>query len=188
MPGSEHDKVLGIAADQLGYVTTAQAAERGVSADAIRMMAKRNALERVSRGVYRVPTFPTSPYASYMEASLWPARSRGVICHESALALYGLSDANPTRIHITVPKRFRIRREIPRHLRVHHGVLGADEIRLFEAIPVTTPVRTIRDCYEVGVGPSLLRQAIDDAQREGYLSRSQADSLRSELLTEKGAG
>ena len=64
MPGSDYDKAIELAADQHGYVTTSQARERGVSADALRKMAARGTLERVSWGVYRVPTFPPSPTPS----------------------------------------------------------------------------------------------------------------------------
>jgi len=174
--------VLEFAADQYGYVTTAQGQVHGVSADALRKMARRGMLERVSRGVYRVPTFPMSPYSEYMEATLWPAGVRGIISHQSALVLYGLSDVSPAGMHITVPARFRIRREMPAHLMVHHADIGDDEIRLFEGIPVTTPRRTIEDCHFAHVGPALLRRALQDAEREGYLSPGQVDDLRSKVL------
>lgn len=101
-------------------------------------MADRGTLERVSRAVYRVPTFPPSPYAEYVEASLWPGGVCVVISHHSALALYGFSDVSPSAIHITVPRDFRIRRRIPAHLVVHHAELADDEVRLLEGIPITT--------------------------------------------------
>lgn len=182
MPGSEHEKVLDIAAEQHGYVTTSQARERGVSGNALRMMADRRTLERVSWGLYRVPTFPPSPHAEYMEASLWPAGVRGVISHESSLVLYGLSDVSPSAIHITVPQDFRIRREVPAHVVVHHAQLEKNDIRLFEGIPITTPRRSIEDCHRAHLGPALLRQALEDAEREGYLSPSEAAALRERLL------
>lgn len=182
MPGSEYEKVLDIAAEQHGYVTTSQARERGVSGNALRMMADRRTLERVSWGVYRVPTFPPSPYAEYMEASLWPAGVRGVISHDSALVLYGLSDVSPSAIHITVPESFRIRRGVPDHLVVHHAKLEDEEVTLFEGIPTTTTRRTIEDCHRAHLGPALLRQALEDAEREGYLSPAEVAELRERVL------
>lgn len=182
MPGSEYEKVMDIAADQFGYVTTSQAGERGISDNALRMMAQRGTLERISRGVYRVPTFPPSPYAEYMEASLWPAGVRGVISHQSTLALHGFSDVSPRGIHITVPKRFRIRRDIPKHLVVHSAELRDEEVTQFEGIPTTTVRRAIEDCRRAHLGPAILRQAIDDAEREGYLSPSEAAELRDKVL------
>jgi len=187
MPGDAYKTVMEIAADQFGYVTTAQAGKRGVTDNALRMMATRGTVERVSWGVYRVPTFPPSPYAEYMEASLWPAGVRGVISHESALALRGLSDVSPSAIHITVPKDFRIRREIPGRLVVQNSDLRGEEVRgeevpLFEGIPATTVARTIEDCYRAHLGPALLRQALDDAEREGFLSPREAADLRNRIL------
>lgn len=182
MPGDAYETVMDIAADQFGYVTTSQAGERGVTANALRMMATRATLERVSWGVYRVPTFPPSPYAEYMEASLWPAGIRGVISHQSALGLRGLSDVSPSGIHITVPKDFRIRRKIPDRLVVHTADLTDEDLTLFEGIPVTTVVRTIQDCHQAHLGPALLRQALDDAEREGFLSPGDAAKLRKRIL------
>lgn len=182
MPGSEYEKILDLAADQHGYATTSQARDRNVSSDALRKMASRGVLERVSRGVYRVPTFPPSPYAEYMEASLWPAGVRGVISHQSALALYGLSDVSPAAMHITVPRDFRVRRKIPGHLVVHHAELRDQDVTLFEGIPTTTARRTIEDCHRAHLGSALLRQALEQAEREGYLNRRQTTELSNEVL------
>lgn len=182
MPGSEYEKVLELAVDQHGYVTTSQAREGDASADALRKMATRGTLERVSWGVYRVPTFPPSPYAEYMEASLWPAGVRGVISHQSALALRGLSDVSPSAIHITVPDGFRIRRNVPAYLMVHHADLTDDEVTLFEGIPTTAVARTIDDCRRAHLGPALLRQALEDAEREGFLSPVEAVDLKKQTL------
>jgi predicted transcriptional regulator of viral defense system len=178
MPGSEYEKVMDLAADQFGYVSTSQAVARGVSNNALRMMATRGVLERVSWGVYRVPTFPASPLAEYTEASLWPAGVPGVVSHESALAIRDLSDVNPARVHITLPRGFRVRRKVPGHLTIHNAELSEDEIDLVEGIPTTTVRRTIEDCHRAKLGPTLLRQAIDEAQREGYLEQTDAVDLR----------
>ena len=184
MPGSAYQKVMEIAAEQFGYLTTAQAQERGASDNALRMMAKRGTLERVSWGVYRLPTFPSSPYAEYMEASLWPAGVAGVISHQSALALRGLSDVNPSRVHTTVPIDFRIRRDIPAHLVVHNAELSDEDVTLFEGLPTTTVRRTIEDCHRAHLGPALLRQALEQAEREGYLRPVEAAELRRRVLPE----
>lgn len=182
MPGREYRKAVELAADQHGYLTTAQAAELGIARDAIRKMAKRGTLERVSWGVYRVPTFPLSLFAWYMEASLWPAGVPGVISHDSALAIRELSDVNPPRIHLTVPRAFRVRRAIPRHLAIHHADLSDDEVTQVEGIPATTVRRTIEDCHRTHLGPALLRQAIEDGEREEFLRPADARELQRLVL------
>ncbi len=183
MPGSEYEKVVELAADQYGYVTTSQAREGGVRPDTLRKMAGRGTLERASRGLYRVPTFPHSPYAEYMEASLWPAGIRGIISHQSALALRELSDVSPSAVHITIPADFRIRRDVPAHLVIHHARLTDEDVTLFEGIPCTTVARTIEDCHRAHMGTALLRQAIEDAKREGFLSPTKATELSKRVLT-----
>lgn len=182
MPGREYEKATELAADQHGYLTTAQALELGISRDTLRKMGKRGALERVSWGVYRLPTFPGSPFAEYMEASLWPAGVPGVISHESALAIRDLSDVNPARIHITLPRAFRVRRTLPGHLVIHNEELAEENVTRVEGIPTTTVRRAIEDCFRTHLGPSLLRQAIDEGEREGYLKPGEASELRRLVL------
>lgn len=181
MPGEMFSAVYEIAADQAGYLTAAQAREAGVDPMALVMMERRQTLERVSRGVYRLVQFPHGQLAEYMEAALWPIGTRGVISHESALALYGISEANPAKIHVTVPAGYRVRRQAPRRLKLHHADLPDADHTVFEGIPVTTIGRTIRDCQASYVGADLLSQAIVDAERIGLMSRREAKRLRTTL-------
>lgn len=187
MPGRAYETVVEVAVRQHGLITTAQARERGVSRDALRMMAKRENLERVSLGLYRVPSLPYSEYTDYMEAVLWPYEKTGVISHESALSLYGLSDVSPEQVHITLPRDYRIRRRrVPTRFRVHHADLDPEEVDSFEGIPVTTPERALRECHEAKLGARLLRQALSEAEREGFISPGRAAELAEELLPPSG--
>lgn len=181
MPGEAYNSIYEIAADQHGYVTARQAREAGVSSMALVMMERRQTVERVSHGVYRLVQFPASPHAEYMEASLWPAGVAGIISHESALALYGISDANPSRIHLTIPPGHRIRRHPPSRLRLHRADVPDEDVDLFDGIPVTRVERTIRDCVAAHVGGEILEQAIGDAERQGFLTSRDAARIRGEL-------
>jgi len=145
---------------------------------ALVMMERRESVERVSRGVYRLVHFPVGPLSQYMEASLWPAGPMGIISHESALALYNISDVNPNRIHITVPRSFRTRRQIPRQLVVHHADILEGERGGHEGIPVTSVARTIKDCHAAHLGDELLARALVDAERQGLLSTKEASDIR----------
>ena len=182
MPGFAYRSLQDLAADQFGYFTTAQAREWGVNTMALVMMARRNTAERVSHGVYRLAGYPASPLASYVEASFWPGRIRGVISHESVLSLYGVSDVSPAKVHVTVPRRFRTHRREPATLVLHHADLGPADVDWFEGIPVTTLERAIRDCAATHLGPELVRQAIDEGRREGLLTDTAASRLGAELL------
>lgn len=174
--------IFEIAADERGYVTTAQAGKAGISKEALAKMAARGVIERVSWGVYRLIQFPISDDGQYLEATLWPLSLRGTISHESALALYELSDVSPAKIHITLPRRFRIQRTVPKWLMIHRADLPAADTEILEGIPITTPERAIRDCHAAHLGPALIRQAIRDGRRTGHLRAAQAKALERELL------
>lgn len=180
-----------IAETQLGYFTAAQVREEDLNTTILAQLANRGVIERVSRGVYRLARYPSTPLDSLMESMLWPqARSGGpigVISHESALGFYGMSEVSPSKIHITVPADTRMRRDVPTYLNIHRATLQPHEIRKVDGILVTTPERSLRDAAASHVGRSLLRQAIDDGTRTGHLTKSQASRLAEELLSEPSA-
>ena len=178
-----------LAEEQTGYFTAAQARGAGLHQVRLAQLHRRGDIERVTRGVYRLTRYPISPLGQYMEAALWPQVRRpeahGVISHESALAIYGLSDASPARIHVTLPAGFRIRRAVPGRLALHYADLPPNDVQHVEGVPVTTPARAIRDAHASHLGPTLIRQAIHDGRRTGHLTLDDADHLEHELLGTK---
>lgn len=190
MPGRVYTPLLELATDQYGYVSTDDARELGISPRRLKLMAERGSLSRVTRGLYRFPpgVVPITPLDQYAEATLWPG-GRGVISHETALAVYQLSDVNPTKVHVTVPRAYRVRRkEVPGVFVIHRADLPNQDVTQFEGVPIVTPQRAIRDAHAAHLGPALIGQAIDDGQRHGLLSQTQADALRAELDVQAGVG
>lgn len=185
MPGEKYGAVFEIAADNHGYLTVEQAREADVAPKTLHAMVRRGTLEHVSNGVYRVAAIPPSPRSEFMQASLWPRGLQGVISHDSALVLHELSDVNPARIHITVPRHHRVGRQVPPLYVLHPADLHPDDVEYVDGIPATSPVRTIRDCYEAHLGPALIRQALEDGVRRGIISRADAKNLAKEFLTEE---
>lgn len=182
MPGAKYGAVFDLAVDHHGYVTVEQARGVDVSPRTLHAMARRGTLEHVSNGVYRVAALPPSPWSEFMEASLWPRGPQGVISHDSALVLHELSDVNPAKIHVTVPARHRILRAVPPLYVIHRLDLRPDDVESVDGIPVTTPVRTIIDCHNAHLGPTLIRQALDDGVRRGLIRPAEARRLRAECL------
>jgi len=181
------DTVLyGIAEDQAGYFTAAQARAAGLHQVRLVQLAQQGHIERVSRGVYRFARFPVSQLGHYMEAVLWPQVRRpdvaGVISHRSALAIHELSDVSPARVHLTLPTTIRIRREVPKGLVIYYADLAPDDVERVEGVPVTTPAKSIRDAHTSHLGNDLVGQAIADGRRSGVLSMAEADRLQGELL------
>jgi len=183
MPKTDaYDRVHALALEQHGIITAEQAVSVGVSKYALVKMAKRGRLARVSFGLYRDTAAPETKWTEYMKAVLWPQGVVGVLSHETALDLMDISDVNPNKIHVTVPRDHRVRRrKPPAGMILHHASLTDEEIGSIEGIPVTKAARAIRDCAQQHLGPALLRQALDDGMARGWLTKVEAQSLLHEF-------
>ncbi len=171
------DRVLERAAEQHGYITTRDAREFGVDPTQLRLMAARGRLERVGRGVFRVPMLPRTEHDELAQAVAWTL-GRGVISHESALVLFGLSDVSPSRIHLTVPRANHPRAAGGDLYRLHRRVMDLADVTERDGIPVTTAFRTVCDCLAYGTDPYQLRRAVDEAELQGMVRRAEAEALR----------
>lgn len=174
MPGRVYNRLAEIALDQHGYVTAQDARETGIDPHRLIEMARRGVVERVHRGIYRMPLAPATGLEQLAAATLWPQR-RGVLSHETALDLHGLCDVNPARVHVTVPADYRINRCIPPVYVIHHRDLDKRDVTRYEGIPVVTPRRAVLDGIETHLRADLVKQAIDTASRRGLIRR---DDLR----------
>ena len=176
------DELYAIAQEQDGLFTSKEARSLGIQDSVLVRLAQRGRLERTARGVYRIAHYPADRFAQYREAILWAQASQGpehiALSHETALLMYGISDVNPARVHLTVPKSARLRREHPKWIVIHRADLSPEEIDLREDIPVTTVARSIMDILATTQRVDIARQAISDALREGLLNTAQAGSLR----------
>jgi predicted transcriptional regulator of viral defense system len=78
---------------------------------------------------------------------LWARASHGpehvALSHETALAVYGISDVNPARVHLTVPKHARLRREKPKWIVINRGDLPSRDVTTHEGLPVTTMAKSV---------------------------------------------
>lgn len=167
-----------------GYFTTEMAKGAGIPASVLVKMAHRGVLERHARGMYRISASSTTEYSQYWEAIMAFRASRGVsavISHASALALRGLSDVDPTKVELTVPKSARLRRAVHPFVEVHREDLDPIDVTIFEGISVTTIPKTIDDCLSVHIEGRLLEDAIDQAVERGLLQAVQAAHLRVEV-------
>lgn len=165
------------ASEQHGLVTPADAVELGFDPSALRVMTRNGSLVHLAAGLYRVPLVPETELTAYMEAVLW-TRGTGVVSHASALAIRGYGDFSEPRIHLTVPKGTRIRKAGPSYYRLWHRDLRADEMTLFEGIPVTAVLTAIRDSAANGSDPHQLRLAAREAFRDGNLSEAEYRAAR----------
>ena len=164
---------------QAGYFTTAQAAGMGFSPELLHYHCRRGRIVRVRRGVYRVRHLPAQDDEQLVELWLWSDR-KGVFSHETALALFDLSDALPARVHMTVPAAWSRRRlRVPQLLQLHFADLAEEDHQWVGHVPVTAPGRTLRDCVAISLQPDLLRQALEAGLATGRFADGEVEMVRS---------
>lgn len=164
-----HDQLYQAAETQAGYFTAAQASAAGFSHALLAYHVQAGLFERICPGVYRLKRFPASPHEDLFIAWLRTGR-RAVISHDSALALYDLSDLLPNEIHLTVTRTASRRHP---GLRLHTNRLEPGDIAHYIGLPVTTVPRTIADVAASGLGEELVWQAIREALRRGLTTAVQ---------------
>jgi hypothetical protein len=63
-------------------------------------------VERIAHGIFRLRRFPAQGFEDVIVACLW-ADDGADASHDTALAVYELTDAMAVRVHVTVPRAFR---------------------------------------------------------------------------------
>lgn len=164
------DSLFEVAQGQDGYFTTVQAARAGYSRPLLHKHLAGGKILRARRGIYRVVHFPASDREDLVVLWLWSDQA-GVFSHETALSLHDLSDALPSKAHLTLPTSWQRRRlRVPAGVVLHFADVGERDRTGFGAVPVTNPLRTIEDCIEASLTPGLLDQAIRQARRRGLIT------------------
>ena len=126
------ERLYEIAEEQGGYFTPKQAEAAGFSRKNHNYHVQMGNWIRERRGIYRLAKFPPAERPDLMFWWLWSRNHndvpQGVYSHETALSIYDLSDINPAKLHMTVPRSFR-RRGTPSQLPVlHRASVHKDDI------------------------------------------------------------
>lgn len=119
------ERILAIASDNNGTVTTAQVTHAGISREYLRILVDKGLLEKSARGVYIVP--------SVFDDEMFNLQSRfkrGVFSHETALFLLDLTDRTPVKYTMTFPLGYNV------------GALATEKVRCH---------RVKDDLYEIGI-------------------------------------
>jgi hypothetical protein len=176
------DNLFQIAALQNGFFTAQQAFHAGISGKNHAYHVKAGHWVREWRGIYRLVRFPVPDDAQYALWGVWSLNRKGemqgVYSHETALSIYDLSDQQPSRLHMTVPRGYRRHGTIPAILILHHAELKPSECEERSGYRVTKPFRTIADVIRARtISPEFIRQAVKQALERGNLTRAQYHAL-----------
>jgi predicted transcriptional regulator of viral defense system len=178
---SAAEALFEIVEGQQGYFTAKQAAEVGFLLGSQAHHVKAGNWVRVERGIYRLARFPRSMEEQYVIYSLWsrnrPGDPVGVYSHETALSIHDLSDANPSKLHMTVPPNFRRTASTPELLVLHRARLAKGDVERRQGFAVTRPIRTVTDIAALG-HQEFAEQALRDGARRGVITHRQILDLR----------
>ncbi len=180
------DALFEVASAQEGYFTTRQAANAGYSTHLLFKHIRAGRVARTRRGIYRLVHFPAGEHEELVTAWLWSDQA-GVVSHQTALALHGLSDALPNKIHLTLPNAWQERRlRVPQDLVLHHSDVTEDERAWFGPVPITNPRRSLEDCARANLSPDLLRQAAKQALHRGLVNQGELGVVSATLRAHGG--
>jgi hypothetical protein len=163
---SFHDpdrRIGALATEQHGVVARRQLAALGLTPQHIAYRIDIGRLVRIYRGVYAVGHPRLTREGRWMGAVL-TCGPQAVLSHADAAAHWELMPGRGVLIDVTTPVRSG-RQPDRRRIRLHRiGTLTSHEVTVHDAIPVTTPARTLLDLASV-LRPRQLEDAIAQADR-----------------------
>jgi hypothetical protein len=151
-----------------GIVTRQQLFALGLGRGAVHARVRNGRLYAVHAGVYVVGHTARAPLALEMAAVL-ACGEGAAISHRSAAALWALAThAATAQVEVTIPGTRAPRRP---GIRVYTTrSLAAEDLRLIDAVPVTSPARTLLDIARFLTVESL-EATVADASRRGLVKR-----------------
>ncbi|MEG2007155.1 MAG: hypothetical protein RR186_06850 [Raoultibacter sp.] len=165
------------AVDDFGLITSAEARDLGVSNAELVQQARRGKLNRVGRGVYRMPIWPyqeASPYAIAVKT----VGPNAYLYGESVIALLELVPTNPSRITIATPNR--VRKDLKREVQII-TLPAKDSTTYYEGVPSQFVYDALKSAAN-SIGSTRTLQAADAALKLGYITKQENEALREELI------
>lgn len=156
-----------------GVFTLEDARKAGYSQPLVHHFVRTGRFQRVGRGVYRIVEYPRSETDRLAElaAVLGP---EALLSHESALALYPVSDVAPSRYHFTLPRSRRYARSQADDVVIHtvSEPIDARDIVRRHGFNMTSLARSIVDSARTGTAPEQIQAAIEAGLARGLVRES----------------
>ena len=173
-------KLFEVADSQQGFFTAKQAERAGYLPTNFTYHVQNGGWIKEGWGIYRLRHFPASRESQYVQLSLW-SRNRadtpqGVISHLTALSLHEISDANPSKIHMTMPTTFRRSAKTPKELVIHYSDLEERHIDKKIGYQITKPLKTLIDVFVSGLSLEHVEKGLHDALKKALITPSELKS------------
>ena len=170
-------KLISLASSQGGLFTAAQASDLGISQQRQSQLAASGEWVRQAHGIYRLADLPEtdSVMSQYHKWLLWGVNRKGesevAYAYETALAIYGLSDIAPSKIHLTVPTNFK-RSVLPKVLTLHKEDRDRErDVWEWSGLRIVRPLYVILDLIrEERISTEHIERAFVDGRRKGLIA------------------
>ncbi|MBM9538742.1 type IV toxin-antitoxin system AbiEi family antitoxin domain-containing protein [Desulfobulbus alkaliphilus] len=154
--------------------------ELGIPRITLQRLYLRGLVEKLARGVYKLPGIPVSEHHSLAEAAKMVPK--GIICLFSALRFHDLTTQTPHEIWMAIDRKTRlpVHKELPIRFVRFSGpaLIEGVESHIIDGIPVAIyqPGKTVADCfkYRNKIGLDVALEALKDCLRN---RRCEADTL-----------
>ena len=153
----------------------------GVSRFRIYRLVRKGQIEKIERGVYRIPAIDIDEENSFQAATLIVG-SASAICLLSALSFYNLTDEIPHQIWVMVEKQKRVMHQYIRLIRTSNPNWNVG-VEKREGFNITSIERTLIECV-IGrryLGKMIGIEAIKRALKENKTSLNKIISTASKL-------
>lgn len=185
-------KLFRLADDQHGAVAVRQTSELGLHPRTVNRRATKEQWSRPHRGVLTLPWAPATHERTATEAYLAlrygtvgagrPDRERILVAGRSAASVLGFTDVRPTPVELlrlnghpaSERRGIVVRRTM---------TLSAEDCWRVGRLPVTSPIRTLRDMAWAGAGVPELAEIAARAMQRGQLTVDELDRAASASLT-----
>ncbi|NNH74762.1 hypothetical protein HLB23_33765 [Nocardia uniformis] len=160
-----------LAGRHAGYFTTRQVLRTGCEIQ-VRDGLRDGSVIREGVGLLRLNGWPDGPLDEYAMWSAW-FDGAAAVSHHSAAELHGLGRLRPRFVHISAGVG---RYPLSPRLVVLRRALSRSDVQSAGAFLVTTPLRTVLDLAEAGIGQTALDEVVADAVA---IDRCASDEIRS---------
>lgn len=159
-------RLFHLAAQQGGYFSAAQAKSEGYSYQAQAHHVAAGNWIRVDRGVFRLVEWVPELNDQLSRWTLW-SKGRGVVSHESALAVHSIGEFESARVHLTVPAQFSMRAPA---ITLHFADLPPGDVVEHSGYRVTTVLRSLINVAAEGADEDQLGRAVHESVAAGHLT------------------
>ena len=163
------------AVDDFGLITSAEAEKLGMSNAEIVQQAAKGKIERVARGVYRMPVWPAQEQDAYAIA-VKAAGEDACLYGESVVTMLRLAPTNPSKMWIASTKRNR--RNLGHNIQFVRRTDFQSE--LVEGIACQPISKAILSAAKT-LGNKRAIDASKKALSEGFITKEEAETIEKEL-------